>query len=93
MRSPSSDPLALRDQPVVRLALTLPADTALALYHYCLRSGTDEAKLPVAAARIVTVFLERDLPFKRWCDERRDALPTCIPARHADAARTSARRA
>ncbi len=92
MTNASSDPLALCDQPVFRLALALPADTALALYHYCLRSGADDAKLPVAAARIVAAFLDRDLPFKRWRDERRETLPTSIPGRDR-AARKGARRA
>ena len=79
MTKPDADPLALRDQPVVRLAVALPLDTALALYHYCLRSGADEAKLPVAAARIVAAFLDRDAGFKRWRHERRDSLPTAVP--------------
>ena len=84
MTSPDADadPLALRDRPVVRLAVVLPADTALALYHYCLRSGADESKLPVATARIVAAFLERDADFKQWRDERRHTLPTSIPRRH-----------
>lgn len=82
MTLPDADPLALRDQPVVRLIVILPADTALALYHYCLRSGTDESKLAVASARIVAAFLERDADFTQWRDERRDTLPTSIPRRH-----------
>jgi hypothetical protein len=88
-----SDPLGLRDQAVVRFTVPLPLDTAIALYHYCLRSGADEAKLPVAAARIVTAFLDRDEAFKRWRDEHGETLPAALPRRRIRPARAGARRA
>jgi hypothetical protein len=91
--TPDSDPLALRDQPVVRVTVPLPADTALALYHYCIRSGADETKLAVAAARIVAAFLDRDTAFRRWRDERLETLPTALPGRPGKRARDEARRA
>jgi hypothetical protein len=77
--TPDADPLALRDQPVVHLAVPLPADVALTLYHFCLRSGADESKLPVAAARIVAAFLDHDDAFKSWRNERQSTLPSAIP--------------
>lgn len=88
-----SDPLALRDQPTFRMALVLPTDTALALYHYCLRSGADVSKLSVAAARIVALFLDRDVPFKRWRNEHTATLPEALPDKTDRPARRGARRA
>jgi len=75
------DPLALRAEPVERLTISLPQSALLALYHYCLRSDADASKIPVAAARIVAAFLDRDVDFKRWRQAQGDALPASIPRR------------
>ena len=74
MTSPDADadPLALRDRPVVRLAVVLPADTALALYHYCLRSGADEAKLPVAVVKTDNVLPKDEFTTEKVDRRRRD---------------------
>lgn len=81
MKTARPDPLALRDEPTERLTVTLPRSTVVALHHYCLRSGADAGKIPVAAARIIDAFLERDTAFKRWRADQGDKLPATLPAR------------
>ncbi len=93
MNDSEFDPFALRDQPVVRLTVQLPADTALAVYHYCIRSGADESKMPVALVRIAAAFLERDAGFRRWRASQAEALPQAVPVRRARRARAGGRRA
>jgi len=73
------DPLSLRDEPCERLTLKLPRSTHLALYHYCLMQGANAAKVPLAVARIVDVFLSRDGAFKRWRATQGETLPTDVP--------------
>lgn len=82
-------PLTLHKPRTVRLTLTLPETTLLALYHYCLANDADAATLPRAAAVIVTDFLTRDATLRRFRAAHGATLPSTVPrsprrgARHA----------
>ncbi len=84
------DPFRLQREVTTRLTLTLTESTHLALYHFCLSRDADAAKMPRAAARIVSSFLARDAALRRWCAAQGRALPTCVPSR---ATKRGARRA
>jgi hypothetical protein len=81
MSEQHGDPLALRRVSNVRVTITLPRATHLALFHYCLACGADATCLARAASRIVAEYLAHDAPLKRWRAAQGASLPAVVPSR------------
>jgi hypothetical protein len=72
--------IALDDDPLVPLAVRIPASQYRVLRDYCRYRGHDERKVPMAAAGAIAAFFERDRAFQTWRQEHPDPAPAPVAA-------------
>lgn len=70
----------LDDDPLVPLAIRIPASQYQVLRDYCRYRGHDPRKIPLAAAGAIAAFFERERVFQDWLREHPDPAPEPTPA-------------